>query len=94
MYPKILSIGFAVPEFGYTQSEIFQRLGYPAGYRRLFNDSGIERRFFWVGLARLPELSFQEQQERISQGRDRSYRPGRSPVSGRTFYGADRLFDV
>ena len=68
MYPQILSIGFAVPGHSYTQDEIFQRLGYPKGYRRLFEVSGIDRRHFWVDLNRLPLLSFQEQQEEYRTG--------------------------
>jgi alkylresorcinol/alkylpyrone synthase len=68
MYAKILSIGFAVPEQSYTQDEIFHRLGYPRGYRRLFSENGISLRHFWVDLQRAPELTFQEQQEEYREG--------------------------
>lgn len=68
MYPQILSIGFAVPENHYTQEEIFCKLGYPRGYRRLFNASGIDRRYFWVELDKISKLSFQEQQEEYCKG--------------------------
>ncbi len=85
MYPKILSIGFAVPEQSYSQNEIFQRLGYPAVYRRLFNNSGIEKRYFWVGLKQLPELSFQQQQEEYLKGAlDLSNRAIASCLDGRS----------
>jgi alkylresorcinol/alkylpyrone synthase len=66
--PQILSIGFAVPERGYSQNEIFRQLGYPRGYRRLFSSSGISRRYFWVELERITGLSFQEQQEEYLKG--------------------------
>jgi predicted naringenin-chalcone synthase len=68
MYPQILSIGFAVPEHYYTQDEIFRQLGYPRGYWRLFKDSGIDRRHFWVELNKISKLSFQEQQEEYHKG--------------------------
>jgi predicted naringenin-chalcone synthase len=67
-YPKIISIGFTVPSHRYTQEEVFRRLGYPRGYRRLFNDNGINSRYFWLDLDAIPRLSFQEQQEEYQRG--------------------------
>ena len=66
-YPKIISLGFAVPLHRYTQEEIFKRLSYPPGYRRIFNN-GIKYRYFWLDLDSLPGLSFQEQQEEYQKG--------------------------
>jgi alkylresorcinol/alkylpyrone synthase len=65
-YPKIISLGFAVPRHRYTQGEIFKRLG-PPGYRRLFNN-GIEHRHFWLDLDAIPGLGFQKQQEEYQRG--------------------------
>ncbi len=49
-YPKILGIGLGVPEFEYTQSEIYERflephLGSNRRARILFQRAGIQRRF-------------------------------------------------
>lgn len=66
--PQIISLGFSVPENKYTQEEIFSRLGYPIGYKRLFTSNGIDYRHFWVDLGRIPVLSFQEQQEEYQRG--------------------------
>jgi alkylresorcinol/alkylpyrone synthase len=84
MYPKIISIGFAVPPYYFTQKEIFHRLGYPKLYQRLFVNSGIEKRHFWISLNRIPELSFQEQQEEYFKGAmDLSGRAIRQCLDGR-----------
>jgi alkylresorcinol/alkylpyrone synthase len=66
--PKIISLGYALPPHKYTQDEIFKGLGYPHGYRRLFLENGINRRYFWVALESVPRLSFQEQQEEYQKG--------------------------
>ena len=63
MQPKIVSLGFAVPEISYTQEEVFQALGYPHHFRIVFSDSRIEKRHFILPLERVKELSFQEQQD-------------------------------
>lgn len=68
MKPKIISIGFAVPENSYSQAEVFQELGYPGAFRRVFTESNIDKRHFWVPLERIKELSFQEQQEEYIRG--------------------------
>ena len=65
---KIISMSYAVPEHSYTQEEVFQELGYPGTFRRLFSDSGIDRRHFWVLLPRIRKLSWQEQQEEYIRG--------------------------
>ena len=67
-FPQIISLGFAVPRNRYTQEEVFARLGYPGRYYRIFRDSGIAYRHFWIDLERIPELSFQEQQEEYQKG--------------------------
>jgi len=66
--PKILSIGYAVPEQAVTQEEVFATLKYPTPFWRLYRDSGIEKRHFWVPLSRIRQLSFQEQQEEYRKG--------------------------
>jgi predicted naringenin-chalcone synthase len=66
--PKIVSLGFAVPKHTYTQDEIFNRLGYPKGYRRLFRESGINHRSFWVDIDAILGLTFQQQQEEYLKG--------------------------
>jgi predicted naringenin-chalcone synthase len=49
MKSKILSIGYALPEKSYTQEELFNLLGYESpGVRRIFKNSGIERRYLWM----------------------------------------------
>lgn len=68
MNPKIISLGYAVPDTSYSQEEIFDSLGYPRHFRRIFLDSGIEKRHFWVPLERLRNLSWQEQQEEYLAG--------------------------
>lgn len=68
MKPKIISIAYAVPRHSYTQDEIFEELGYPRAFKRLFTGSTIEKRHFWVPLHRIRGLSFQEQQEHYIEG--------------------------
>ncbi|MBA7696353.1 3,5-dihydroxyphenylacetyl-CoA synthase [subsurface metagenome] len=63
MQPKIISIGYAVPETAYSQEQIFHILGYPEKFRRIFRDSGIEKRHFCLPLEGIKSLTFQEQQE-------------------------------
>ncbi len=49
MKPKLISLGYAVPENSYTQSELFDLLGYKSPRtRRIFENSGIERRHLWT----------------------------------------------
>lgn len=67
-HPQIISLGFSVPRNCYSQDEIFNKLGYPKGYRRLFHSSGINRRYFWIDLNNILQLSFQEQQEEYLKG--------------------------
>ena len=66
--PKVISIGTALPPHSYTQEEIFGVLGYPLKFRRLFTESQIDKRHFWVSLEKIRELSFQEQQEEYLKG--------------------------
>lgn len=68
MKPKIISIGFAVPEHSYSQEEVFEALGYPRAFKRLFTGSDINKRHFWVPLERITKLSFQQQQEEYISG--------------------------
>ena len=66
--PKIVSIGTALPTNSHTQEEIFNELGYPPQFRRLFTESQINKRHFWVPLEKVRKLSFQEQQEEYLKG--------------------------
>jgi alkylresorcinol/alkylpyrone synthase len=66
--PKVISIGFAVPERSYTQEEIFQALGYPQRFRRVFKESGIEKRHLWVPPDEVKNLRWQKQQETYRDG--------------------------
>lgn len=68
MTVKIISLGFAVPEMYYTQAEAFERLGYPRLFWRLFRDTGVSKRHFWVPLSLIRELSWQQQQEEYLKG--------------------------
>lgn len=67
-HPKIVSLGYAVPSESYTQEEVFQELAYPKGFWKVYRDSGINKRHFWVPLPRIKQLSFQEQQEEYKRG--------------------------
>jgi len=66
--PKIISIGYSVPDNSYSQEDIFNELGYPQRFWRVFRESGIEKRHFWVPLHRVRKLSWQEQQEEYIRG--------------------------
>lgn len=67
--PKIISIGYAVPERNcYTQEEVFEELGYPKAFKRLFTGASIDKRHFWVPLPRITKLSWQEQEEEYIKG--------------------------
>jgi predicted naringenin-chalcone synthase len=47
--PKLISIGYALPSNSFTQSELFEVLGYRSPtVRRIFENSGIERRYLWT----------------------------------------------
>lgn len=49
MQPKIISIGYALPDNSYTQDELFNLLGYKSPrISRIFENSGIERRYLWT----------------------------------------------
>ncbi len=61
--PKIISIGFAVPEISYTQEEVFRALGYPKRFWRVFKESGIEKRHLWIPPNEAKETRWQRQQE-------------------------------
>jgi predicted naringenin-chalcone synthase len=61
--PKVISIGYAVPELSYSQRQVFEALAYPKSYWRLFGNSGIDLRYFCLPPQEAKSLSFQEQQE-------------------------------
>ena len=63
MKVKIISIGYSVPEFSYTQEEMFRELGYPEAHWKLFARSQIKKRHFALPISKAKKLSFQEQQE-------------------------------
>lgn len=62
MYPKLISVGFAVPDtFVMSQQEVFDRLGYTSRMaRRIFERSGIDKRHFALDPV---GLSWQEMRE-------------------------------
>jgi len=66
MNPKIISIGFAVPERSYTQEEVFAALGYPRQFKPIFMGADIEKRHFWVPIE--GERSWQESCEEYKRG--------------------------
>ncbi|HUV56179.1 MAG TPA: 3-oxoacyl-[acyl-carrier-protein] synthase III C-terminal domain-containing protein [Dehalococcoidales bacterium] len=68
MEPKIISIGYCVPENSYTQDEIFDELRYPSAFKHVFTGAGIGKRHFWVPLDRIRKLGWQEQQEEYMRG--------------------------
>ncbi|MBA7648394.1 3,5-dihydroxyphenylacetyl-CoA synthase [subsurface metagenome] len=61
--PKIISLGYAIPEHSYSQDEIFQHLGYPSKFKRVFTSADIDRRYFCIPLEQITKLSWQEQEE-------------------------------
>ncbi|MDD5510424.1 MAG: 3-oxoacyl-[acyl-carrier-protein] synthase III C-terminal domain-containing protein [Dehalococcoidales bacterium] len=64
---KVISLGYAVPEFTYTQEKIFEVLGYPRPFFRMFRDAQINKRYFCLPLEKIKTLSFQEQQEQYAK---------------------------
>lgn len=60
---KIISMGYAVPEHSYSQASVFQVLGYPQRFWRVFKESGIEKRHLWIPPEDAVGLSWQDQQE-------------------------------
>ena len=47
--PRIISIGYAFPDKYYTQSELFEMLGYKSPQvKRIFENSGIKGRYLWT----------------------------------------------
>ncbi|MBA7579486.1 Alpha-pyrone synthesis polyketide synthase-like Pks11 [subsurface metagenome] len=66
MRPKIISIGFVVPERSYTQEEVFLALGYSRHFRRIFGDAGIDKRHLWLPLN--SQMSWQEATEEYKKG--------------------------
>jgi len=68
MLPKIISIGYAVPGNSYSQEKIYQELGYPKGFRRVFTGADIDKRHFWIPIERIRKLSWQEQEEEYIKG--------------------------
>ena len=66
--PKVISIGFAVPEKSYSQEEVFAALGYPQRFWRVFKESGIEKRHLWMPPDEAMKASWQQQQEAYGVG--------------------------
>ena len=65
--PKLISLGVKVPEHCYSQREVFDAIGYPGQYWRIFGQAGIDMRYFCIPLERAVRLSFQEQQEEYKE---------------------------
>ncbi|MBA7643083.1 3,5-dihydroxyphenylacetyl-CoA synthase [subsurface metagenome] len=68
MNAKIISIGYSVPNNSFTQEEVFQVLGYPQRFWRVFRESGIDKRHLWVEPNKAKKLSWQQQQEAYMEG--------------------------
>jgi len=70
MKVKLISLGISAPLFSYSQAEIFQSLGYPRHFWRLFKpeNCGIDKRHFIIPVERIRKLSFQQQQEEYLKG--------------------------
>ena len=66
MDPKIISIGFAVPERSYTQEEVFEALHYPRQFRRIFLAADIDKRHLWLPFE--TELTWQQACEEYNKG--------------------------
>lgn len=63
MKPKIISIGFAVPQHFYSQEIIFDELKYPGKFWRVFELACINKRHFTLPIEEIRTRTFQEQQE-------------------------------
>lgn len=66
--PKVISIGFAVPEKSYNQEEIFAVLGYPPRFWRVFKESGIAKRHLWLPPQLAMVANWQALQEAYQSG--------------------------
>ena len=64
MTAQIISLGYAVPEYEYSQEDIFNKLGYSPHFRRLFRESQIEQRYFCIPADEAMDLTFQQQQDK------------------------------
>jgi len=64
--PKIISLGFQVPPNYYSQSQVFEALGYPRHFRTIFLNAGISKRHFWMPFN--PHISWQQQCEEYERG--------------------------
>jgi predicted naringenin-chalcone synthase len=64
--PKIISIGFAVPPVSFTQREIFDQLGYPHHFWRIYEEAAIDKRHFWVPFSQ--PLTWQEATDAYREG--------------------------
>ena len=67
LHPKIISLGYAVPTYRYTQREVFDLIGYPSAFWRIFSSSQIDCRYFSIPLDKARTLTFQKQQEAYMQ---------------------------
>ena len=63
LHPKIISLGYALPTYRYTQKEVFDLLGYPEHFWRIFASSQIDSRHFSIPLEQARFLTFQKQQD-------------------------------
>jgi len=67
--PKIISIGYSLPQKSYTQREVFDSLGYPEHFWRIFRGSDIENRHFYIEpLDRIKQMTWQEMTEKYVEG--------------------------
>lgn len=67
--PRIVSLGFAVPDFAITQDEALELLGYRRpGVKLIFEHSGISKRHSWIDPKLVPLLSWQQQCDAYFEG--------------------------
>lgn len=64
---KIISLGYSVSPYEFTQKEIFDGLGYPKHWFRIFNEAKIDTRHFLFPIEEIKKMSFQEQQEEYAE---------------------------
>jgi predicted naringenin-chalcone synthase len=65
--PKIISLGYSTPPYVFDQKQVFQGIGYPRHWFRIFDEAKIDYRHFLFPIEKIKKLSFQEQQEAYAE---------------------------
>lgn len=69
MKPKILSIGYSVPQKSYTQEEIWDALGYTNNhFKSIFMKSEIDKRHLWINPNKIQHNTWQQMQDEYQKG--------------------------